>query len=68
MHLQSLELLRLTVQEEVHLQENTLFDLYLGVKVIRNIAQHPLHHVIYASAKFEVLCPTVSEKIQLQET
>ena len=30
------------------------FDLDLGVKVTRNIAQYPLDHVIYASAKFEV--------------
>ena len=26
----------------------------LGVKVTRNVTQYPLHHVIYASAKFEV--------------
>ena len=26
----------------------------LGVKVTQNIAQLPLHHVIYASTKFEV--------------
>ena len=30
------------------------FDLDLGVKVTRNVAQYPLHHVIYASTKFEV--------------
>ena len=30
------------------------FDLDLGVKVIQNVAQYPLHHVIYASTKFEV--------------
>ena len=36
----------------MHLQENNLFDV--GVKVTRNIAQYPLHHVIYASAKFEI--------------
>ena len=38
----------------MHLQENTLFDLDLGVKVTQNIAQFPLHHVIYASTKNEV--------------
>ena len=36
------------------LKENTLFDLDLRVQVIRNVAQYPLHHVIYAPAKFEV--------------
>ena len=30
------------------------FDIDLGVKVTPKIAQYPLHHVIYASAKFEV--------------
>ena len=30
------------------------FDLDLGVKVIRNVTQYPLHHVIYAPTKFEV--------------
>ena len=38
----------------MNLQENALFDLNLGVKVTQNIAQFPLHHVIYASTKFEV--------------
>ena len=32
----------------MHLQENTLFDLDLRVKVTRNVAQCPLHHVTYA--------------------
>ena len=51
-----MKLLRLTVKEEKHLQENTLFDLlpYLGVKVTRNVAQYPLHHVTYSATKFEV--------------
>ena len=44
-HLQGLMLLRLTVQEEMHLQEITLFDLWPWVKVTQNIAQYPLHHV-----------------------
>ena len=30
------------------------FDLDLRVKVTQNVAQYPLHHVIYASTKFEV--------------
>ena len=36
------------------LQENTFFNLDLGVKVTRNIAQYLLHHVTYTPAKFEV--------------
>ena len=32
-------------------------DLDLGVKVTRNVTQYPLHHVIYASTKFEVATP-----------
>ena len=47
-------MLRLTVKEEIHLQENTTFDLDLGVKVTRNVAQYPLHHVTYSATKFEV--------------
>ena len=42
------------VKEEIHLQENTLYDLDLMVKVTQNVAQYPTHHVTYASAKFEV--------------
>ena len=40
----------------MHLQENILFDFdfWVGVKVIRNVAQYPLHHVAYAPAKFVV--------------
>ena len=33
------------VKKEMHLQEITLFDLDLGVKVTQNVAQYPLHHV-----------------------
>ena len=40
------------MQMEMHLQENTLFDL--EIKVTRNVAEYPLHHLIYASAKFLV--------------
>ena len=28
--------------------------LDLGVKVTRNVAQYPLHHVIYSASKFEI--------------
>ena len=38
----------------MHLQENALFDIDLGVKVTQNVVQCPLHHVAYAPAKFEV--------------
>ena len=54
MHQQSLILLHPTVKEKMHLQENTLFDLDLWVKLTRNVAQFPLHHVTYASTEFEV--------------
>ena len=54
MHRQNLKLLLRKVYEEMHLQENTFFDLDLGVKVTRNITQYPLHHVSYAPTKFEV--------------
>ena len=41
----------------MHLQENTLFDLELGVKVIQNIAQCPQHYVTYVPGKFDVATP-----------
>ena len=52
MHQQSLILLHPTVKEKMHLQENTLFDRDL--KVTRNVAHCPLHHVTYAPTEFEV--------------
>ena len=52
MQLQSLKLLPLKVKEEIHLQENTCFDL--EVKVTGNVAQYRLHHVTYSAAKFEI--------------
>ena len=51
MQLQSLKLLSLTVKEEMHLHENTLFDLDLGAKVTQDVAQYPQHHVTYSPAK-----------------
>ena len=54
MHRHNLKLQLPKVYEKMHLQEITLFDLDLGVKVTRNITQYPLHHVIYAPTKFEV--------------
>ena len=37
----------------MHLQENTLNDLDLQVKVTRNVAQCPLHHATYAPTEIE---------------
>ena len=56
--------------KEMHYQENTLFDLdpkVKGVKVARNNAQYPRHHVSYAPAKFDVPQPMVKDKMHLQE-
>ena len=47
-------MLRPTIEEKMHLQEITLYDLDLGVKVRQNVAQYPPHHVTYAPAKFKV--------------
>ena len=52
--MQSLNVLCRSVKEEMHLQENTLFDLDLRVKLTRNVVRYPLHYVTYAPAKFEV--------------
>ena len=38
----------------MHLQENSMFDLDLGVKVTQNVAQYPLQYVTYSATKFEV--------------
>ena len=38
----------------MHLQENTLFDLELGVKVTQHITQYPLPHVTYSHVTFGV--------------
>ena len=50
----SLILLHSTVRQKMHLHENTLFDRDLRVKVKRNVAQLPLHHVTYKPTYFEV--------------
>ena len=39
---------------KMHLQESTLFDHDLQVKVTLNVAQCPLHHVTFAPTEFEV--------------
>ena len=38
----------------MHLQENTLLEIDLEVKVTQNIAQYPPHCVNYAPTKFKV--------------
>ena len=38
----------------MRLQENTVFGLDLKVNVTQDVAQHPLHNVTYAFAKFDV--------------
>ena len=38
----------------MHLQEKTLYDLDLVVKVTQNIVQCPPNHMTYAPSKFEV--------------
>ena len=37
-----------------------------GVKVTRNIAQYPLHHVVYAPAKFAVATSNGLGDLRLQ--
>ena len=55
------------VKEEMHLQENTFFDLDIWGKVTGNVAQYSLHHVTYEPVKFEVIHPSVKEEMHLQE-
>ena len=38
----------------MHLHENTLFDLDLGVMVTQDVAKYPLHHMTYSYTKVEV--------------
>ena len=47
-------LLHPMVKEKMYLQENTLFDLDLGVMVTQNVAKYPLHHVTYTPTEFKV--------------
>ena len=54
MYQPSLMLLHPMVKEKMHSQENTLFDLDLGVKVTQIVVQCHLHHVTYAPTEFEV--------------
>ena len=40
------------VKEEMHLQENTLYDIDLVVKVTQNVVQYSPNHMTYVPAKF----------------
>ena len=51
----------------MHLQENTLFDLDLWVKVTRHVAMCPLHNVTYVPSEFEVSTSKVEEEKPIQE-
>ena len=44
----------------MHLQENTLFDLGFGVKVIHNVTEYPPPQVAYAPATFEIAMPRIA--------
>ena len=46
------EVAMLKVKQEIHLQENSIFDLDLGVT--QNVARYPLHHKTYSATKFDV--------------
>ena len=48
MHLQSFKLLRLTINDEMYLQENAFYDLW--VKVTGNVTMYPLHYVNFEVA------------------
>ena len=61
MHLHILKLLRSTIQEKMHLQENTL------IKVTQNVVQYPLHHVRYAPSKSAVATSDSLKEMHLQE-
>ena len=51
----------------MQLQEKHHLTFDLGVKVIHSIAKHPLHHVTFATAKFEVAMPSGFGGGELQE-
>ena len=53
MNLGSLKWLRQKVKE-MHLKENTFFDLDHGIKITLNIAQQLLYHASFSPAKFQV--------------
>ena len=54
--------------EEMHLQENTLFNINLGVKVTPNVAQYPLHYVTYVLTNIHIVhqCALLSLNLNLE--
>ena len=73
MHLQNLKLLRPTVYEKIHLQENTLYDLDPKMTLTLGSRSHimlpstlhimlPMHLL-----SLKLLCPMLSEKMHLRE-
>ena len=54
-HMQSLKVLCPWVKEEMHLQENAIYDLWTWPKGQgrKKYFQYPLHYVTYAPVKFE---------------
>ena len=50
----------------MHLHENTVFDLDLGVKATQEVALYPLRHVTYAHVKFEVATSNPLQNFVLQ--
>ena len=65
-----LQNLEKSLWEEMHLQGNTLLTLTLESRSHETSpgGQYPLHHVNYASAKFEVaIHPRVKEEMHLEE-
>ena len=54
--LQSLKLLRQRFRRRFIYKkiQYLTFDHDLGVKITRNVAQYPLHHLTYSTTKFEV--------------
>ena len=57
----------------MHVQENTLYDLDIRVRVTQNVAQYSLHHVTYALTTFETISkilmtgPRLVKEMHLQE-
>ena len=68
MHLLSLKLVCPMVKEKMYLQENTIYDLDLVVKVTQNVVQYPPNHMTYAPAKFEVDLSNSLGEMDLQES
>ena len=66
MQLQSLKLLPLTIKEEVHLNENTLFDLDLGLRSHKMLPSTLYIMWPIQIQSLKLLCLTVKEEMHLQ--